>query len=209
MSTNVVHTPKKAMASPNVKLYDSSRWETKRALLSSIPSTPSELSINYIRCRPPQDGVSSASSSLVKGHILLIHGFPETSHQFRHVITPLADAGYDVIAPDYRGAGSSSRPREGFEKAQMATDLHGLLIEQLGIHQRVHVVGHDIGGMVAHAYASKFAADTASVSWGECPLPGTKLYDRYVKEVRAVWHFHFHWRKRSFPVSAFTKRVLR
>ncbi|KAI9663510.1 MAG: hypothetical protein M1831_002519 [Alyxoria varia] len=160
------------MASPTVKSYDSTRWETKRVLLSGIPSTPSELSINYIRCRPPQDGVASASSSAAKGHILLIHGFPETSYQFRHVITPLADAGYDVIVPDYRGAGSSSRPREGFEKAQMATDLHDLLTKQLGIHQSVHVVGHDIGGMIAHAYAMKFADHTASLDLPELLTAG-------------------------------------
>lgn len=55
----------------------------------------------------------------------------------------------------------------------------------------MHVIGHDIGGMVAHAYASRFAAHTASVSWGECPLPGTEAFEAF-KSDPGVWHFVFH-----------------
>lgn len=170
------------------KHIDDSRWISQRANLSGKPSTPSEVTIHYISCPPPAHTAS-------KGTILLIHGYPQTSYQFRHVITPLADAGYTVIAPDYRGAGESSHPRDGYEKVQMATDLHDLLTEHIGIKDKVHVVGHDIGGMVAHAYAARFDSDTASVAWGECPLPGTDAYDRFVKEETkgGVWHFVFHW----------------
>ena len=163
-----------------------SRWVSRRVLLSGTPSSPSEVSIYYISCKPPLKVES-------KGTILLIHGFPQTSYQFRHVITPLSDEGYHVIAPDYRGAGYSSKPRDGYEKTQMAADLHELLTEQLGITNKVHVVGHDIGGMVAHAYASRFPDSTASIALGECPLPGTQAYDRFCRDVSGVWHFHFHW----------------
>lgn len=167
---------------------DDSRWKAQRAFLSGHPSTPSEVSINYILCAPPEN-------TKPKGTILLIHGYPQTSYQFRHVITPLSDAGYTVIAPDYRGAGQSSHPRNGYEKVQMATDLHSLLTKHLGITSKAHVVGHDIGGMVAHAYASRFPDSTASVAWGECPLPGTSAYERVCKEEAhgGLWHFVFHW----------------
>ncbi|KAF1349155.1 Alpha/Beta hydrolase protein [Delphinella strobiligena] len=165
---------------------DSSRWTSRRVHLSGKPSTPSEVSLHYISCPPQGDK---------KGTILLIHGYPETSYQFRHVITPLANAGYEVIAPDYRGAGLSSHPRDGYEKVRMATDLHELLIKHIGIKEKVHVVGHDIGGMIVHAYAARFSDDTASVAWGECPLPGTSAYERFVREetLGGVWHFVFHW----------------
>lgn len=121
-----------------------------------------------------------SSSAAYKGTILLIHGFPQTSYQFRHVIPLLSDAGYWVIAPDYRGTGQSSRIPAGpsaFRKTQMAADLHTLLHDHLGVKGEVHVMGHDIGGMIAHAYAARFPDDTASVIWGECPLPGTSFYD--------------------------------
>ncbi|KZZ99160.1 Epoxide hydrolase-like protein [Moelleriella libera RCEF 2490] len=134
---------------------DDSRWISSRANLSETRSWPDEVTIRYIDCPAPSDAA--------EGTILLIHGFPETSYQFRHVITPLSDAGFRVIAPDYRGASHSSHPRDGYTKSVMAQDLHTLLLDHLRITGPVHVVGQDIGGMVAHAYASRFPKDTRSV----------------------------------------------
>ncbi|KAJ9648304.1 hypothetical protein H2199_001157 [Coniosporium tulheliwenetii] len=141
--------------------------------------------INYIDCPPPP---STAS----RGIILLIHGFPQTSYQFRHVVTPLANAGYRIIAPDYRGAGQSSRPASGYTKTVMASDLIALM-SHLETTSKIHIVGHDIGGMVAHAYASRQLSNVASIVWGECPLPGTSAYaaDRTTHQV-AQFHFIFH-----------------
>lgn len=138
------------------RTIDDTRWQASRATLSGTRSWQNEVTIAYIDCPAPK-------SPGYKGTILLIHGFPETSYQFRHVITPLSDAGYRVIAPDYRGAGHSSHPRGGYTKSVMAADLHTLLIEHLKIMEPVHVVGHDIGGMIAHAYAANFPRDTRSV----------------------------------------------
>lgn len=97
-----------------------------------------------------------------KGTVLLLHGFPQTCYQYRHVWTPLAEAGYCVIAPDYRGAGYSEKPlpsEHAFTKKNMASDMLYLLEDKLGVIERdqqgragltekLHVVGHDIGGMV-------------------------------------------------------------
>ena len=141
-----------------------------------------EIRIHYVEAKP---------SGAVKGTILLIHGFPETSYQFRHVMAPLSSAGYRVIAPDYRGAGYSSRPTTGYTKKVLATDLHTLLTKHLSITDPVHVCGHDIGGMIAHAYAHLFPAGVASLIWGECPLPGTSVYDDN-KHSPGLWHFNFH-----------------
>ena len=71
--------------------------------------------------------------------MLLIHGFPQRSYQFRCVVTPLSNAGYHVIAPDYRGAGESSKPADGFTKDVMAKDLH-LLLEKLEVKEKVHMM---------------------------------------------------------------------
>ncbi|KAJ5973246.1 microsomal epoxide hydrolase [Penicillium waksmanii] len=144
-----------------------------------------EIRIHFIEARPSQPP---------KGTILLIHGFPQTSHQFRHVIGPLASAGYHVIAPDYRGHGFSSHPLlsvSDFAKKSLATDLFRLMTETLRITEKIHVVGHDIGGMVAHAYVAQFPGHVASIIWGECPLPGTTLFDE-LKHSRTHWHFDFH-----------------
>jgi pimeloyl-ACP methyl ester carboxylesterase len=85
-----------------------------------------EVRIHYIDC--------PASIIDEKGAILLIHGFPNTCYQWRHVITPLAEAGYRVIAPDYRGAGGSSRPKSGYDKITLANDLFKLVHINLGEH---------------------------------------------------------------------------
>jgi pimeloyl-ACP methyl ester carboxylesterase len=64
----------------------------------------------------------------------------------------------------------------GFTKSAMAHDLVRLL-DALEIYQKIHVVGHDIGGMVAFAMATRHPSRVASVNWGECPLPGTSVYE--------------------------------
>ncbi|EKG21383.1 Alpha/beta hydrolase fold-1 [Macrophomina phaseolina MS6] len=142
--------------------------------------------IAYIDCHPPP------SSLPERGTLLLIHGFPQTSYQFRHVIEPLSSAGYRVVVPDYRGAGRSSRPDGAFTKTVMAADLSYLVHSHLGIRQSVHVVGHDIGGMVAHAYASRYPDYCASVILGECPLPGTDVYEKHKMMMPQQFHFVFH-----------------
>ena len=141
-----------------------------------------EIRIHYIEVLP--------TSAEPKDTILLIHGFPESSYQFRHVTGPLARAGYRVIVPDYRGAGYSSHPPDGYTKDVLAQDLYKLVTEYVGIKEPIHVVGHDIGGMIAHAYAAQFPASVASIIWGECPLPGTKFYED-TKHTPPLWHFDF------------------
>jgi pimeloyl-ACP methyl ester carboxylesterase len=159
---------------------DSSHWRQRIATITT--SSKEQVRLNYIECPP---------SEKLKGTILLIHGFPQTSYQFRHVITPLSDAGYHIIAPDYRGAGQSSKPQSGYEKTQMAEDLHCLMVDHFGIREKIHVIGHDIGGMIAFAYASRYPDGVASVIWGECPLPGTSKYED-IKGTPDVFHFVFH-----------------
>ena len=128
--------------------------------------------------------------------VVLLHGYPQTWWEWRHVIPPLAEAGWRVIAPDYRGAGASSKPPDGYDKRTMAADIHHLLRDHLGVAGPVTMVGHDIGMMVAYAFASSFPDSTERLILMEAPLPGTAVYDRMVATPRLgdmpLWHFFFH-----------------
>jgi haloacetate dehalogenase len=99
---------------------------------------------------------------------------------------------FTVVVPDLRGVGESSVPAGGFDKRTMAQDVRGL-VEHLGSRE-IRIVGHDIGGMVAYAYAAQFpetlrAAAIAAVlvpepSWRDLPLlPGGPAWQWW-------WAFH-------------------
>src|SRR5438034_11355606 len=85
--------------------------------------------------------------------VILLHGFAETSHMWRPLIPELAKS-HTVIAPDLRVFDRSSKPASGYEKKVMAQDIHALATS-LG-YRHAMVVGHDIGLMVAYAYAAQY-----------------------------------------------------
>jgi pimeloyl-ACP methyl ester carboxylesterase len=80
--------------------------------------------------------------------VVLLHGWPHTSHTWRHVIPTLSKT-YRIVAPDMRGLGDSSRPADGYDNGTVATDVVELL-DLLGV-DTFHLVGHDWGGPVAFA----------------------------------------------------------
>src|SRR5881397_2277450 len=93
---------------------------------------------------------------LAAGHgpaVILLHGYTQTSRMWRPII-PLLAQKFTVIAPDLPGIGDSAIPRDGLDMKTAAVRIHGL-VKSLGI-ERVRVVGHDIGLMVAYAYAAQF-----------------------------------------------------
>jgi pimeloyl-ACP methyl ester carboxylesterase len=123
--------------------------------------------------------------------IVLVHGFPQTWWQWHQIIPPLVDAGFRVVAPDYRGAGDSWRPPAGYDKRTMAGDIRSLLQDHLRIDEPVVIAGHDIGLMVAYAYAQRFPDAVSRLVLMDAPLPGTAVFDRVLTDPR-VWHFAFH-----------------
>jgi pimeloyl-ACP methyl ester carboxylesterase len=123
--------------------------------------------------------------------VVLLHGFPQTWRQWRRAIPPLVDAGFSVVAPDYRGAGDSWRPPGGYDKRTMAGDLRRLLRQHLRIEEPIALVGHDIGLMVAYAYAQAHRDELSHLAVVDAPLPGTAVFDRIRSDPR-VWHFGFH-----------------
>lgn len=122
---------------------------------------------------------------------LLIHGFPETCREWSKVAPRLVEGGFRVVAPDYRGAGWSSKPAGGYDKQTMAGDLHVLLHDHCGDPPRVVVVGHDIGAMVAIAYALRYGDTVSHLVVIDAPIPGTAAFDRMRGDPRG-WHAAFH-----------------
>src|SRR5262249_4350583 len=123
--------------------------------------------------------------------IVLLHGFPQTWWEWRKVIPELVEAGFRVVAPDYRGAGPSLRPLSGYDKRTMAADIHTLLRQHLQIELRVIAGGHDIGLMVAYAFAQGWRDEVSHLVVMDAPLPGTHVFDLSRNHPR-VWHFAFH-----------------
>lgn len=126
-----------------------------------------------------------------KRTVVLLHGFPQTWWEWRCVIPDLVNAGFRVVAPDYRGAGHSWRPHVGYDKRTMARDIHLLLRQHLRIENSVVLVGHDIGLMIAYAYAQAYRDEVSRLVVVDAPLPGTTVFDRLRADPR-VWHFAFH-----------------
>jgi len=123
--------------------------------------------------------------------LVLLHGFPQTWWEWRHVISPLAAAGFRVVASDYWGAGNSSKPPGGYDKRTMASDLHQLLCDHLCVESPVILVGHDIGLMVAYAFAQEYRREVSHLIIIDAPLPGKSVFDRLKSDPR-LWHFAFH-----------------
>jgi pimeloyl-ACP methyl ester carboxylesterase len=87
--------------------------------------------------------------------VVLLHGFPECSLTWRHVIPALAEAGFSVAAPDLRGYRASDRPREleAYALDRLVGDVAGLA-RALG-SEKIQLVGHDWGGTLAFATAER------------------------------------------------------
>ena len=120
--------------------------------------------------------------------VVLLHGYAETSHMWLPLIAKLADK-HTVIAPDLRGFGESAAPSDGYTKAAMARDIHAL-VKNLK-YDRIRLVGHDIGLMVAYAYAAQYPGEVDRLVLMEAFLPGVGDWNS-VFLLRDLWHFHFY-----------------
>ncbi|MGW3472099.1 alpha/beta fold hydrolase [Saccharopolyspora sp. NPDC000995] len=101
--------------------------------------------------------------------VMLLHGYPQNWYEWRAIAPGLAEH-FTVVAIDLRGAGQSQAPAQGYDKTTLAADAHGML-EHLGLAEDVRLVGHDIGTMVAYAYAAQHPRSVFRLVLGEAPLP--------------------------------------
>src|SRR5437773_10723270 len=101
--------------------------------------------------------------------VVLLHGYTQTSHMWIPLM-PLLAPSHTMIAPDLRGAGGSERAKDGYDKKTMARDIRSL-VRQLG-YEQVQLVGHDIGLMVAYAYADQYPKEVSKLVLMDAFLPG-------------------------------------
>ena len=154
------------------------------SLFTSLPASAAPVSkfadVNGVRLHYLTEGKGPA--------IILLHGYAETSHMWLPLIGKLA-VNHTVIAPDLRGFGDSATPASGYTKKEMAQDIHALA-QSLGITSS-EVVGHDIGLMVAYAYAAQYQSEVKRVVLMDAFLPGIGDWTK-VWLLRDLWHFHFY-----------------
>jgi len=120
--------------------------------------------------------------------VILLHGYAQNSHMWRPLMKELAKT-HLVVAPDLRGFGDSAKADSGYDKKTMAQDVHALA-HSLGI-QKAGMAGHDIGLMVAYAYAAQYPAEVDRLALMDAFIPGvgdtTGLF-----LLKDLWHFHFY-----------------
>src|SRR3977135_429266 len=104
--------------------------------------------------------------------LILLHGYAETSRMWAPVL-PLFGEKFTVIAPDLPGIGDSAIPGDGLDMKTAAIRIH-TLARSLGV-QKAEVVGHDIGLMVAYAYAAQFPAEVEKLAVMDAFLPGVEV----------------------------------
>lgn len=151
---------------------------------AAVPPFPAGFAVQEIRTN------GTTLHVRVGGHgpaVVLLHGFADTGDMW----APLADAlsaDHTVIVPDLRGMGLSAVADRGFEKWSQAKDVADVL-EALHV-ARADIVGHDIGNMVAFAFAERYPELTTRLVMMDAPVPGVGPWDDILKSP-LLWHFRF------------------
>ena len=128
---------------------------------------------------------------LMAGHgptVILLHGYTQTSRMWKPIIPLLAER-FTVIAPDLAGIGDSGIPASGLDMKTSVIRIHALA-RSLGV-EKAKVVGHDIGLMVAYAYAAQFPAEVEKLVVMDAFLPGVAGWEPIYNDPN-IWHFRFH-----------------
>ena len=120
--------------------------------------------------------------------VILLHGYTQTSRMWKPII-PLLAAKFTVIAPDLPGIGDSGIPTNGLDMKNAAISIHSLA-KSLGV-AKARVVGHDIGLMVAYAYAAQFPSETEKLVVMDAFIPGVAGWED-VYNNPGIWHFRFN-----------------
>lgn len=151
------------------------------------------------RANAAEEGIASKTSEvdgiklhyLSAGHgpaVILLHGYTQTSRMWRPMIPLLAEK-FTVVAPDLPGIGDSDIPKDGLDIKTAAIRIHSLA-QSLRL-EKVRVVGHDIGLMVAYAYAAMYPAEVEKLVVMDAFLPGVAGWEPYFNNP-GLWHFRFH-----------------
>jgi pimeloyl-ACP methyl ester carboxylesterase len=158
-------------------------------LAVAISATASAQSEAIVSRTSQVDGVRLHYLTAGRGPaVLLLHGYTQTSRMWRPII-PLLAAKFTVIAPDLPGIGDSDIPADGLDMKTAAIRVHAL-VKSLGV-EKARVVGHDIGLMVAYAYAAQFSTETEKLVVMDAFLPGVPGWEGVYNDP-GIWHFRFN-----------------
>ena len=120
--------------------------------------------------------------------VVLLHGYAENSDSWAPLAVDLMKD-HTVVVPDLRGIGHSSIPAGGYDKKTQAGDVRSV-VRALG-YDRTFVVAHDIGNMVAYAYAAMYPEKVKRLVVMDAPIPGIGPWEQVLLDP-GVWHFNFH-----------------
>ena len=120
--------------------------------------------------------------------VILLHGYAETSRMWIPILPKLTQR-FRVIAPDLPGIGDSAIPADRLDMKSSAIRIHALA-RSLGV-TKARVVGHDIGLMVAYAYAAMYPSETEKLVVMDAFLPGVGRWETFYNDPRN-WHFRFN-----------------
>src|SRR5215472_946998 len=120
--------------------------------------------------------------------VVLVHGYAENSDSWAPLAADLMKD-HTVVVPDLRGIGRSSKPETGYDKKMQAKDIRAV-VTRLGFDKTV-VVAHDIGNMVAYAYAAMYPDKVERLVVMDAPIPGIGPWNTILLNP-GVWHFNFH-----------------
>jgi pimeloyl-ACP methyl ester carboxylesterase len=156
------------------------------AASSEVPALPSSFHATTIHS--PEGADIFVRSGGTGPTVVLLHGYAENSDSW----APLAEdlmKDHTVVVPDLRGIGRSSKPSGGYDKKTQAKDIRSV-VTGLGF-DRTMVVAHDIGNMVAYAYAAMYPDKAERLVVMDAPIPGVGPWSE-ILQTPGVWHFNFH-----------------
>jgi pimeloyl-ACP methyl ester carboxylesterase len=161
------------------------------------------ISANNIRMHYWREGRGST--------LLLLHGWPEFCRTWRRLI-PLLAAGFDLIAPDFRGFGDTEKPDPGPTDAMtvdvLAEDMRALL-DALGLDRPVGFVSHDVGAYVTQAFARRWPERAAGLFFFNCPYPGIGRRWAEPEHLKEIWYQSFHQMPFAADLVGFSRETCR
>jgi len=161
-------------------------FASSSAFAQSPPSLPS--SFHAATIHSPEGADILVRSGGRGPVVVLIHGYAENSDSWAPLAADLMKD-HTVVVPDLRGIGRSSKPAGGYDKKTQAKDMRAV-VTGLG-YDRTSVVAHDIGNMVAYAYAAMYPDKVELLVVMDAPIPGIEPWNEILLNP-GVWHFNFH-----------------
>ncbi|MEN2399113.1 alpha/beta hydrolase [Flavobacterium sp. MC2016-06] len=164
--------------------------ETKPAETEAASVAPANPPANFKHATATVNGIKIHYVIGGKGDpLVLVHGFGQNWYMWNRLLPELSKH-FTIIAPDLRGVGESDKPEGGYDKKTMASDIHEL-VNQLG-YKKINLAGHDIGLMVAYAYAAQYGEGVTKIALMDALLPGIEPVWSNVKG-SAWWFGFFAW----------------